>query len=387
MAILIIGIIILIIVINVSSNNRRQREEAERQAKLRQQRAEVERQARLKREREETERQARLRQQRAEEERRARLRREKEAAEKKQKEDEIRRLDELKNETIVVVYESVDDNNKPRAIVKRSNNTYASIERPSGRFKISETIRIAKEKINSWNWYNETTYKRELAERQQADLLREQILKKQKREEAEKQAKLRQQREEEARQAKAELERLLIKKYNWQEFQQVLQRNNVITLYHFTDRANISSIKKYGGLYSWDYCEKNGIIIPYQGGGSLSRDLDKRYSLQDYVRVSFTRNHPMLFVAQNEGRIINPAILTISLEVCYFQETRFSNMNATKTGHKQGKNLEDLQSIHFNTVRQINHFDLEETEKPYFQAEVLVKTWIPIRYITNINDF
>jgi len=186
---------------------------------------------------------------------------------------------------------------------------------------------------------------------------------------------------------KQALNALLVKKTNWVEFQQVLQQNDVITLYHFTDRANIASIKKYGGLYSWDYCDKNDIIIPYQGGGSLSRDLDRKYSLQDYVRVSFTRNHPMMFVAQNEGRIQNPVILTISLDVCYFQETRFANMNATKTGHKQGKNLENLQSVHFNTVKQINHFDLDELEKPYFQAEVLVKTWIPIKYITNINNF
>jgi chemotaxis protein histidine kinase CheA len=193
--------------------------------------------------------------------------------------------------------------------------------------------------------------------------------------------------EERERQARAELEKLLVKKHNWQEFQQVLQQNGITTLYHFTDRANIKSIKENGGLYSWHYCDRKGIKIPYQGGGALSRDLDMRYNLQDYVRASFTRNHPMRFVAENEGRIQNAVNLEISLEVCYFQETRFANMNATKTGHSQGENLVNLQNIHFGTVKQPNHFDLDESEKPYFQAEVLVKTWIPIEYITNINNF
>lgn len=200
-------------------------------------------------------------------------------------------------------------------------------------------------------------------------------------------SKKRREKEEKERQAKAELENLLAKKHNWQEFQQVLQQNGIMTLYHFTDRANIKSIKEHGGLYSWDYCDRHNITIPYQGGGPLSRSLDRQYSLQDYVRVSFTRNHPMMFVARNDGRIQNPVILEINLDVCYFQETRFADMNATKTGHSQGKSLIDLQNIHFNTVKLPNHFDLDESEKSYFQAEILVKTWIPIKYITNINNF
>ena len=112
--IIIIGIIILIIIIKVSSKNKRQREEAEIQEVVRQYKEEVSRQARLKCEREKTER--------------------------KRIDDERKRIDELNNEIIIVVYENVDENNTPKAIVKRSNNTYASVERHSERFKISEKI-------------------------------------------------------------------------------------------------------------------------------------------------------------------------------------------------------------------------------------------------------
>ncbi|GAP72610.1 hypothetical protein SAMD00024442_37_18 [Candidatus Symbiothrix dinenymphae] len=215
--------------------------------------------------------------------------------------------------------------------------------------------------------------------------------------EKQRQEKLRIQREQEERERKAKLEKqqqekaklevLLEKKPNWQEFQQVLQQNGITTLYHFTDRTNIKSIKEHGGLYSWHYCDNNGIEIPFAGGGTLSRQLDRQYNLQDYVRVSFTQNHPMMFVAKNEGRIQNPVILTISLDVCNFAHTRFADMNATKTGHSQGQNIEDLKRIHFRTVKLPNHFDLNDFEKPYFQAEILVKTWIPIEFITNINNF
>ncbi|GHT78596.1 hypothetical protein FACS189464_2320 [Bacteroidia bacterium] len=192
---------------------------------------------------------------------------------------------------------------------------------------------------------------------------------------------------EKQRQKKAELEALLEKKPNWQEFQQVLHDNNITTLYHFTDRANIKSIKRHGGLYSWQYCDNNGIKISQTGGNPLSRGLDTKYDLQNYVRVSFIKAHPMMFVAEKRGRIQNPVILTISLDVCNFAQTRFADMNATKKEHRQGENLEDLNRIHFNTVKLPNHFGLDKSEKPYFQAELLVNTWIPIKYITNIKKF
>jgi hypothetical protein len=93
-----------------------------------------------------------------------------------------------------------------------------------------------------------------------------------------------------------------------------------------------------------------------------------------------------MYIAQREGRLQNPVILEISLDVCYLQETQFSDMNATRNGHNHGKELGDLRRIHFGTVNQQNYFDLSDDEREYYQAEVLVKTWIPIQYITNINN-
>lgn len=199
--------------------------------------------------------------------------------------------------------------------------------------------------------------------------------------------------EERERQEELEKERQYLeslsttKKDNWEDFRAILQNNNISILYHFTDISNITSIKRNGGLYSWSYCDKKSIIINKPGGGTLSRDLDRRYNLQDYVRLSFTRNHPMMYVARNEGRIPNPIVLKVSTEVVYWINTMYSDMNATKTGHSVGSSIEYLHNIHFDTVRQNNHFDLSDTEKKYYQAEILVKTWIPIEYITNINDF
>ena len=177
------------------------------------------------------------------------------------------------------------------------------------------------------------------------------------------------------------------KKSNWQEFKAILDQHKIVKLYHFTDRDNLESIIKNGGLYSWGDCEDKGIKIAKPGGGLLSRDLDRRDNLQHYVRVSFTTQHPMMYVAMQDGRLSNPVILEIDPEVIYWQDSKYANMNATRSGAHKGGSLEDFKQIHFESIKVRKHFDLPEVEQPYFQAEVLIKNFIPLEYIKNIGNF
>lgn len=177
------------------------------------------------------------------------------------------------------------------------------------------------------------------------------------------------------------------KKNNWQELKAVLDQHGIKKLYHFTDRDNLESIIKNGGLYSWGDCDDKGINIPKPGGGSLSRDLDRRDNLQHYVRVSFTTQHPMMFVAMQDGRLSNPVILEIDPEVIFWKNSKYANMNATRSGANIGSTIEDFNQIHFQSVRARKHFDLPDEEQPYYQAEVLVKNFIPLEFIKNIGNF
>ena len=81
----------------------------------------------------------------------------------------------------------------------------------------------------------------------------------------------------------------------------LLEKNGVRKLYHFTDRDNLASIIRHGGLYSWADCADKGIDIPKPGSDQMSRSLDARDGLEHYVRVSFVTSHPMMFVAMNDG--------------------------------------------------------------------------------------
>lgn len=180
------------------------------------------------------------------------------------------------------------------------------------------------------------------------------------------------------------------KRNDWEEFKKLLEQHNITKLYHFTDRDNLENIIKNGGLYSWKDCEERGIDIPKPGGGgagSLSWSLDKQAGLEHYVRVSFTSNHPMMYVAMNEGRISNPVLLEIDPEVIYDEDTRYADRNATRSGARIGGTLNDFKQIHFQTVKAKKHFDLDTDEQPFYQAEILVKNFIPLKYIINIGNF
>lgn len=184
---------------------------------------------------------------------------------------------------------------------------------------------------------------------------------------------------------KKELQKQLRYRTDWQEFKNILSANNISTIYHFTDISNIQSIRRHGALYSWHYCLKNNIEIPVPGGTELSRSLDTRYGVQNYVRTSFTRSHPMMFVSQKNGKIKNPVILEIDPEVIYWKNSKYANKNATRNDVNIGSNLEDFKNIRFPIVKLKDHFDLSEEDKPFYQAEILTLEKIPVEFIRNIN--
>ena len=178
------------------------------------------------------------------------------------------------------------------------------------------------------------------------------------------------------------------KKANWQEFEKVLKEGRIGKLYHFTDRDNLESIIKHGGLYSWADCEEKGIKIAKPGGSSQSRSLDRRDGLEHYVRLSFAYDHPMQYVAMNDGRISNPVVLEIDLETALWDDSLYADRNATKNGANVGGSLDDLKVVRFGLFNRLRrYFDMSEEAKTHYQAEVLVKNFIPLKYITNIGNF
>ncbi len=87
-------------------------------------------------------------------------------------------------------------------------------------------------------------------------------------------------------------------------------------LYHFTDSRNLWSIKRRG-LLSWRKLVDRQ-IVHHSGSNELSRSLDERDGLDNFVRLCLTDYHPMALVAQEEGRIKELLWLEVDEEVLKF---------------------------------------------------------------------
>lgn len=168
-----------------------------------------------------------------------------------------------------------------------------------------------------------------------------------------------------------------------EEYRRVLEENGVRRLYHFTRRENLSSIRERGGLFSWYYCELKGWTIPMPGGSADSWSLDVRHGLQNYVRLSFCADHPMRsHVEEKPGDTV---LLTVDPDVVLWQDTLYSDMNAVDSSHRHGDDLEMLRSIRFDATQK-THVRQTDPDFKYHQAEVMVKTHIPARYILNLEE-
>ncbi len=240
--------------------------------------------------------------------------------------------------------------------------------------KIAEQKKLEEERIRKES-------ERKERERREKEL-RERKERERKEREYQRQYELARQREEKERVEKERLKKMSsIRKDKWEEFLQVLKDNEIDTLYHFTDVRNLPSIKRHGGLFSWKYCEEHNIKIPYQGGDDDSKQLDVKYGLQDYVRLSFCYDHPMAYRLEQKGCEIK--ILEIKIDVALLEGTLFSDINAADKLHTHGGSLEDLLNVNFEAVKRQYVRKDDPDFKPH-QAEVMVKTFVPLEYIVNL---
>lgn len=275
---------------------------------------------------------------------------------------------------------NIDITNRAKAI---QNLSHILKEREVERLRRIEEERKRKEE-------EERKLKEEIARRERERREREE---REKKEREERELAARRQREaEEIRkkeEKRRELERITthtkVYKSDKERIATILKENNVDYFYHFTDVSNLKSIKEQGGLLSWYYCEKHNIDIPVAGGDTDSRSLDKQHNLHDYVRLSFCDDHPMAYhVRKRKGATL--VLLKIKVDVAFFSDTLFSDINAADSKHTTGNSADFIRNnINFSATRK-HYVRADDPDFKPHQAEILVKTFIPKEYIINLDN-
>lgn len=173
-----------------------------------------------------------------------------------------------------------------------------------------------------------------------------------------------------------------INKFDEKQIRQYLLDNGIDCFYHFTERENIENIKRNGGICSLKYCLLNAIEVSTKGDMTVLRDTDAYYNLEDYTRLSFCERHPLIKKRQAAGADL--VLLKIKIDVAWRYDTLFADRDAAKP-HHQGGTIDDLKLVRMDAVHKRN-LDEWDPDYDYNQAEVMVKSIVPIEFIVNIDN-
>ncbi|WP_321425989.1 DarT ssDNA thymidine ADP-ribosyltransferase family protein [uncultured Bacteroides sp.] len=171
-------------------------------------------------------------------------------------------------------------------------------------------------------------------------------------------------------------------KNDFHDIYSILNVNGIARLYHFTDKANVDSIRK-NGILSNENLEKKGIRAKYASGND-SRCIDKEMGLGNFLRLSFAKCHPMMYTSMTAYGL-NPAIIEINPFVALMPDVFFSDRNALHNGANIGQHASDLREVKFSIIKSgVPYYNMSINDKMYYQAEILVRNRIGPELITDI---
>jgi hypothetical protein len=157
-------------------------------------------------------------------------------------------------------------------------------------------------------------------------------------------------------------------KTNFEKIRKYLKKRGITSVWHFTDRSNLTSILKYGILSLKKIKQKN-IMLEHTGADTLSHSLDKYKGLDQYIHLSFIKDHPMYHIAKSRQSIIDPVWLEIDISVLFEKNTLFCDKVANDSTAKLFKIDKIKKKIDFDTMLFSLIFDeYKEARK----AEILV---------------
>jgi hypothetical protein len=135
-----------------------------------------------------------------------------------------------------------------------------------------------------------------------------------------------------------------------QAMQEIIAKYKMSRVYHFTDKSNFTSISEQKGLLSYAELKRRGIAISSPGGNAWSHDADARMGLDEYVHLALIPNHPMLYTAKKEGRILHPYWLEIDSSILLNDGVLFTKEVANKAGAQKFTAHEAPNNVDFEVL-------------------------------------
>ncbi len=168
----------------------------------------------------------------------------------------------------------------------------------------------------------------------------------------------------------------------------ILEKYRFDGIWHFTDRSNLKLIGKHG-LLSLAEAERRGVEIPSPGGNDWSHDADRTKGLDKFVHLAFVDDHPMLYYARREARILDPIWLKIKSSILLRKGVKFSSDVSNKSGVQILTTKEAEEQIDFDvlfTYMDWRDSDIQARRQMALKSEILVPCNIEVDCILGFRN-
>ncbi len=158
--------------------------------------------------------------------------------------------------------------------------------------------------------------------------------------------------------------------------------------YHFTDTRNLPLIRANGLVSTRAQKAKQRVAIA-PGGNDWSLDADRRSGMDAYIHLCFFSDHPMEWIARQQGRISESIFLKISPEVLRIPGTLIVDTvsnRADAVPHAAEDMIRKLDLKVIYTRTDWKDSAVQERLKAAKKCEILVRDHIPLNLIMNIPN-
>jgi len=137
------------------------------------------------------------------------------------------------------------------------------------------------------------------------------------------------------------------------------------------------------------WLRRGGIEVPAPGGNEWSQDADELKGMDEYVHLCLRENHPMEFLARQDGRIEDSIFLQIDPSVMLWDGVLFSPGVCNKSDAAFHTIDQSISMLDFEVLYSWTDWSdqavmarLQQAEK----CEVLVPKGIPLSMIRNLPN-
>lgn len=158
------------------------------------------------------------------------------------------------------------------------------------------------------------------------------------------------------------------------------------SFYHFTDTRNLPLVRTSGLVSMRDQRQQQRVAIA-PGGNDWSLEADRRSGMDAYVHLCFFNDHPMEWLARQQGRIETSVFLKIAPEVLKIPGTLIVDTVSNRADANPRQAEEMISKLDLKVIYTRTDWKdpaVQERLRTAKKYEILVPGNVPLKHIAGL---